>query len=252
MASDTLARQAQVATGARRRLLELGRARGTAMHLASALSAVEILSACVAAVGPGRDDLVLSKGHAALALYAVLTERSELSEAAFAAYGQPAGPSIHPERGRVPTVTFTTGSLGHGIGLATGSCLGRSIGGRPGRSFVVLGDGECQEGSVWEAAAAAVDLDVVGLTAVVDANGFSQYRRSAGSWSVEGLARQFAALGWTTEVVDGHDTVEIADALGSDPTAAPRAVIARSLKGHGSETLTAGLPGTHFAALGVL
>ncbi|QWA23234.1 hypothetical protein KJK32_23670 [Streptomyces sp. JCM17656] len=157
--------------------------------------------------------------------------------------------SVHPHRGSSPATAFSTGSLGHGIALATGSCLGRALLGRSGQSHVVMGDGECQEGSVWEAAAFAADRGVSGLTVIVDANGFNQNSSLAGTSSGEGLAAQFAALGWQTSVVDGHDAAALTGALLRPVSRVPHVVIARTNKGHGCAQLVDAMPGAHFTSL---
>ncbi len=238
-----------MADGARRRILELGTSRGTPLHFGSALSALEIMAVSASVLRPGEDDFVLSKGHAALGWYAVLAERGDLEPDTFPTYGRDARLSVHPHRGSSPATTFSTGSLGHGIALATGSCLGRSLLGRSGQSHVLMGDGECQEGSVWEAAAFAADRKASGLTVIVDANGFNQNGALTGSSSCDGLAKQFAALGWQTQIVAGHDTAALSQALLRPAAHAPHAVIARTRKGHGCPQLVDAMPGAHFTSL---
>lgn len=241
---------ARAAAGARRRLLDLAQQRSAPLHLASALSALEMLAvAALADDGDGR--LLLSKGHGALGYYAILASVGRISDGEFRTYGLPDSRlTIHPERGRAPSVDFSTGSLGHGPALAAGWIIGRRLQGTTGRRITVLiGDGEAQEGSIWEAAAFAVDAELHELRVLVDANGYGQNGVLFGTSSADGIATQFAALGWSVDVVDGHDTASIAAAFEAAGTVGrPSAVVGRTQKANGAPGLIRGLPSTHFSA----
>jgi transketolase len=184
---------------------------------------------------PGRDRFVLSKGHAAAALYAVLAERGFLDRSELETYTM-AGSRLagHPLR-RLPGVEFPTGSLGHGLSLATGVAVALARQGSDARAFALLGDGELQEGSVWEAAMLAGHLGLTNLTAIVDRNRLQITGGTEDCVSLEPLADRWHAFGWGVIEVDGHDPVALRSALGGRPPRAgrPTVVIARTVKGRG-------------------
>ena len=218
---------------------------GKAPHLGSALSCVDILLTLywsVAAVDPQRPDepkrdrIILSKGHAAAALYATLAERRFWDRCLLDTYardGSQLPEQMSPQC--VPGVEAATGSLGHGLSLGLGMALAARILGLPYRVWVVLSDGECNEGSVWEAAmfGAAQRLDHV--TAIVDYNGWQATGRSDEILQLQPLEEKWRAFGWASTSVDGHDVRALDAALrprhGMPP--APRAIIARTVKGKG-------------------
>jgi transketolase len=217
---------------------------GQAPHLGSALSCVDILVSLywsAANVAPesasdtGRDRVILSKGHAAAALYATLAERGFFSRDLLATYAQD-GTQL-PEQmspGCVPGVEVATGSLGHGLSLGLGMALAGRIQRQPYRVWVVLSDGECNEGSVWEAAmfAAAQKLDRV--TAVIDYNRWQATGRSDEILQIHPLDEKWKAFGWSVQTVNGHDPSELAAALNPDNSVdRPRAIIAHTIKGCG-------------------
>ena len=208
-------------------------------HVGGALSAADILTVLYFEVlrlrpeepdWPGRDYFVLSKGHAAAGLYAVLAERGFLPVAELAEYAR-TGSRLggHPLRA-VPGVEFPTGSLGHGLALGLGLALAAQRDGRDNRAFVLLGDGELQEGSNWEAADAAARLGLDRLTAVVDGNGL----QINGSARRDRFAERWHAFGWHVVPVDGHDLAALGAALaGPHPAGAPTVVLAETVKGRG-------------------
>lgn len=184
----------------------------------------------------GRDRFVLSKGHAAPALYAVLklcgyiTQRDldRLRELNSILQG-------HPDSRRCPGVEASTGSLGMGLSVAHGMALAlRDSPDRP-RVYALLGDGECQEGQVWEAAMSAAHYHSANLCAFVDQNGLQIDGRVPEVMSIEPLADKFRAFGWNTLEIDGHDIEAILDALDRARQCAdrPTAVVARTVKGKG-------------------
>lgn len=223
----------QRARQARRIVLEAALAAGTC-HIGSALSVVDalaVLHADVLPAGPHR--FLLSKGHAASALYATLAvdgvlARDEVVDGYCADGGRLAG---HPERG-VPGVEMTAGSLGHGPAIAVGLALADRHDGAPTRTFCLVGDGELNEGSVWEALALGGHLGLGNLTLVVDANGLQGLGTTAEVLDLEPLAPKLEAFGWRAPVVDGHDHDALRAALRT-AAARPTAVVARTVKGHG-------------------
>jgi transketolase len=184
---------------------------------------------------PERDHFVLSKGHACPALYAALAERGYLAREELATYGR-RGSRLggHPRRA-VPGVELPTGSLGHGLSLGVGLALGAMRDGRQSRVFVLLGDGELQEGSVWEAAMSASHLRLGNLVAIVDRNGWQITGTTEQCMSLEPLADRWRAFGWDVVDVDGHDVSALQAALA--PTRAargrPTVLLARTTKGRG-------------------
>ncbi|MFD0527293.1 transketolase [Kitasatospora arboriphila] len=213
-------------------------------HLGGAFSSTEILTALYFAVlntdpadpaDPDRDRFVLSKGHAAVGLYAVLAERGYLPTAELADYGQPGTRLMgHPVRA-VPGVEMPTGSLGHGLALACGFALGQRLDGRSARSFVLMGDGELQEGSVWESAIAAASLRLDNLVAVIDRNGLQLTGPTDGKAPMARLAERWRSFGWAVRETDGHDPAALVEHLGSAPwePGRPSLLICHTVKGRG-------------------
>ncbi|MFE1795037.1 transketolase [Streptomyces sp. NPDC059517] len=183
---------------------------------------------------PQRDRFVLSKGHCAAALYSTLAScgffpRSRLSE-----FMAPLSPlNGHPARLKVPGVETNSGPLGHGFPVATGCALGAKLRGETWRTIVVLGDGEMQEGSNWEAAMTAAHYELANLTAVVDRNRLQQGARTEDTKSLEPLDAKWASFGWEVRVIDGHDHRAIKEAYEPSTTGRPVAVIANTTKGKG-------------------
>ncbi len=228
-------------------------------HLGGSLSTVDILTVLYFGVlrinpahsdDPDRDIFVLSKGHAALALYAVLAERGFLPTAELASFGRAdsrlAG---HPMRA-VPGVEMPTGSLGHGLALGLGFALAARLAGRSQRSFVLTGDGELQEGSCWEAAGCAAAQHADTLTAIIDANGLQLGGHTADLGAPGVLADRWRAFGWSVRECDGHDQAALAQALAAVPwqPGQPSALIAHTQKGYGVGFI-AGQVASHYATL---
>lgn len=217
--------------------------KGKAPHVGSALSCVDILVALyfrVARVGPhtcadpDRDRVILSKGHASAALYACLAERGFLSVSQLDTYC--ADGSLlaeHPSRGTIPGVEVTTGSLGHGLGLGAGIALAARMRRSDARVFVVLSDGECNEGSIWEAAIWAPRRNLGNLNAIVDFNKLQATGRSEEITQLAPLREKWEAFGWDAVEIDGHDQRELLLALEAPPGARPRAIVAHTIKGRG-------------------
>jgi transketolase len=227
---------ARRADAARRLVIEAAISAGTC-HIGSSLSIVDVLAVLYADVlpaGPGDGHrFLLSKGHAASALYSTLAgagvlEPGEVVAGYCASGGRLAG---HPERG-VPGVEMTGGSLGHGPAIAIGYALAERHAGSGRRTFCLVGDGELNEGSVWEAIALGGHLALSGLTLIVDANGLQGLGTTADVLDLEPLLPKFEAFGWRATDVPGHDHEALASAM-RHPADGPCAVIARTTKGHG-------------------
>lgn len=227
-------------------------------HVGGSLSATDILVALyfeVLRVRPddprwdGRDHFVLSKGHASAALYATLAERGFLPLAELDTYGRSSGSLMAHPTLAVPGVEFATGSLGHGLSLAVGLALAARRGMRPNRVYVLLGDGELQEGSVWEAAMSAAHLGLDNLTAVVDRNRLQINGSTEDRMRLEPLADKWRAFGWHVSTVDGHDFTQLVPALRAAPgSGRPTILIADTVKGRGVRHLEHRKQG-HFAKL---
>lgn len=219
--------------------------RGKAAHLGSALSCVDILTAAYWGAmridptrpqDPERDRLILSKGHAACALYATLAQRGFFDPARLDDFGTP-GCKLeeHPGPYCAPGVEAATGALGHGLPIGLGMALAARIRKHNYRVYVVLGDGECNEGSIWEAAMLAPALGLDNLMVVVDFNRWQATGRSCQITALSPLAAKWRAFGWTAGEVDGHDTQALAQAMVAlpDDSGRPRAIIAHTTKGRG-------------------
>jgi transketolase len=230
--SDRSARNAQ---DARRIVLEAALAAGTC-HIGSALSIVDLLAVLHTDVLPGGDHrLLLSKGHAAAALYASLATTGVLdADAVVAGYCSDGGAFAgHPERG-VPGVAMTGGSLGHGPAIAVGTALADRHAANGRRTYCVVGDGELNEGSVWEAVALGGHLKLDNLTLVVDANGLQGLGTTADVLDLEPLLPKLEAFGWEARACDGHDHEALRTAFTTPASdRRPVAVVARTTKGHG-------------------
>lgn len=208
-------------------------------HIGSSLSIVDILTVLyrrTLRAGAG-DRFLLSKGHAAAALYAVLARTGTLDEREVVTGYSRDGGSLHghPER-HVPGVELTAGSLGHGLAVALGYALADRADGHERRTYCLVGDGELNEGSIWEAAALAGHLALPGLCLIVDANGFQGLGTTSEVLSLEPLADKLRAFGWTVDEVDGHDHRALERALGG-ARLRPAAVVARTVKGYGVPAL---------------
>ncbi|HOX28194.1 MAG TPA: transketolase [bacterium] len=218
--------------------------RAKSAHLGSCLSCVDILTALYweapgmdpgDASDPERDRFIFSKGHAAMALYAVLAERGFFQKEKLASFGEPgSGLAEHPLPGGVPGVELATGSLGHGLPVGLGMAMYAKIAGFDFKVFVLMSDGECNEGSVWEAALTAPANRADNLTVIVDFNKWQATGRSCEITSLAPLADKWRAFGWSVVEVDGHDIAALSDALKSaGGTGKPLAIIADTIKGKG-------------------
>jgi transketolase len=213
-------------------------------HLGSSLSVVDILVAAYwgalrldphALDAPDRDRLILSKGHAASALYAVLARWGAFSPLLLDTFARAGGRlGEHPTRS-TPGVEAATGSLGHGLSLGVGMALAGRIQKRDFRVYAVLSDGECNEGSVWEAAMMAAAQRLDNVVAIIDYNKWQATDRSDEVMALSPLREKWHSFGWTTHEVDGHDVQALAELLRQVPDGSgkPVAIIAHTVKGKG-------------------
>ena len=230
------------ARAVRARVLRMAHA-GKTPHVGSALSSVDLLVALYFSAlridpakpdDPGRDRLLLSKGHGCMAQYGALAERGFFPESVLDEYARDGGRlAEHPGPHCVPGIEAATGSLGHGLPMGAGMALAAKMRGASYRVFVVLSDGECYEGSVWEAALFARTQGLDGLTAIVDYNGWSAMGRT--DLAMDPFAEKWRAFGWSVREIDGHDVASIASVLAAVPfePGRPSAIIGRTLKGKG-------------------
>ena len=212
-------------------------------HIGGDLSVTDILVTLFGAVLdveptrptlPDRDRFILSKGHCAGALYATLAHCGFFPQSKLATFMAPLSElNGHPTRTKVPGVETNTGPLGHGFPVAVGCALAAQLRGASYRTFVVLGDGELQEGSNWEAAMTASHYDLDSLTAVVDRNRLQQGARTEETKRLEPLGDRWRSFGFEVRDVDGHDHMALLDAFAPSSTGMPVAVIANTIKGKG-------------------
>lgn len=243
-ASGGIAELEQIARQLRFKLIEMSHAAGTP-HLGSALSCVDILVAAYWKIlkieankpdDPLRDRFILSKGHAATALYATLAARGFFPAGwldKFAQHGSPL--AEQPAPGCAPGVELATGSLGHGLPVGIGMALAGRIQNRKYRVFVVMSDGECNEGTVWEASLFAPAQKLDNLAIIVDYNGWQATGRSNEVMALNSLRDKFAAFGWSATEVNGHDIGALVAALSQVPNGSgkPVAIVAHTVKGKG-------------------
>ncbi len=185
---------------------------------------------------PSRDRFILSKGHAAAALYATLAEAGFIPRDDLDTFMRPLSMlNGHPDRNKVPGVEANTGPLGHGLPIAVGTALAAKMDGASWRTFVLTGDGELQEGSNWEAIMAAGQFRLDNLTAIVDRNGLQLGDATERTVGLEPLAERWRAFGWAVVEVDGHDVAALARTFDCLPVEAgrPSCVVARTIKGRG-------------------
>jgi transketolase len=187
------------------------------------------------AQNPARDRFILSKGHAATALYAVLAERGFFPKQLLDNFAHDGSPlAEQPAPGCAPGVELATGSLGHGLPVAIGLALGARIRGIDNRVLVAMSDGECNEGSVWEAALFAPAQQLDRLAVVIDYNKWQATGRSNEVMALDPLRDKWTAFGWHTTEVDGHNVDALATAMSQvGRLGGPVAIVAHTVKGKG-------------------
>lgn len=218
---------------------------GNRGHVGSAFSLVEILRVLYDDVlrvdpgnprWPGRDRCILSKGHGCLALYAILADKGFFPDSELWKFCQPDGMlGGHPEHGKVPGVEASTGSLGHGLPIGIGFALNARYENARHRVFVVISDGESNEGSVWEAALSASQHRLDNLVVLLDYNKQQSYGTTYEVLDLEPLAEKWRAFGFAVKEVDGHSLPELRAALSRTPFEAdkPSMLICHTIKGKG-------------------
>lgn len=218
----------------RKRILEISQ-QVSALHCAPAFSCLEIVDAVYHRLMRDRDDtFVMSKGHGYLAQAVILEELGVLGANDLADYCTPKGRlGAHPDLG-VPGIEATTGSLGHGLGMAVGMAAADRILGHDRRIFVVIGDGEMQEGSIWEAVMMAPNLGLANLTVFLDFNDYQGLGRTSESHPhFMPMAEKLRSFGWAASEIDGHDSDLIVATVSRTIGKAPTFVACRTVKGQG-------------------
>jgi transketolase len=241
-AAERRERLEEIATEIRRSVVQMI-SRAKAGHIGGDLSATDSLATLFFAVlrvdphaphDPKRDRFILSKGHCAAALYSTLALRGFFPTKQLETFMQPLSAlNGHPNRRKVPGVEANTGPLGHGLPIGVGSAIASRLSGANWRTFVVLGDGELQEGSNWEAAMCAGHQELDTLTAIVDRNRLQQGARTEETNRLEPLADKWRAFGWNAVECDGHDHGALFDVFTAPRRGKPLCVIARTIKGKG-------------------
>lgn len=237
-------------------LLDAGRG-----HLAPALSVLEILRVLyddVMRYNPrdprwnGRDRFILSKGHGCMAQYVMLADKGFFPDSELKTFCN-AGSILggHPEYPRVPGVETSTGSLGHGPSIGLGMALNARHEGSGARVFVVIGDGESNEGSVWEAALSGAKHGLENLTLIVDYNKFQSYGPTSEVMNLEPLAAKWRVFGWGVAEVDGHDVEALRKTFAGLPLekGKPNMVICHTIKGAGIDIVEHNLQWHHKSGL---
>ncbi|MFV0383603.1 transketolase [Paracoccus sp. (in: a-proteobacteria)] len=219
-------------------------------HIGGEMSVTDILTALYfrilsvdpqAPADPRRDRLVLSKGHTALALYIVLSEKGFIPKEEISTFlKHDSRLNGHPNRVKVPGVETNTGPLGHGLPVAVGMAKAAQLDRASWRTFVITGDGEMQEGSNWEAIMAAAQFGLDNLTLIIDHNRLQQGARLADTNDLAPLRPKLEAFGWAVEEIDGHDMDQICRALSPDAITRgkPKCVVAHTNKGQGISFMT--------------
>jgi len=227
----------EAAASIKRRFLEMYK-RANAGHVGSSLSCADMLAFVrLGWMGPS-DEIILSKGHAAAALYATLAESGDLTAEDIATfYADGTLLSAHPPPNKLPRIPFATGSLGHGVAIAAGLAFASRLrGDRDGRVFCVASDGELDEGTCWEAALFAAQNKLDNLVWLVDRNGIQGFGRTEDVMSLEPLADKFRAFNWDVFEVDGHSMESLGaarDAIDAVSTGRPSVLLCRTVKGIG-------------------
>jgi len=237
--AELLALQAR---GTRRAVLGMISTAGLG-HIGGDFSVTDILTTLFAAVlklDPSkpawseRDHFILSKGHCAAALYATLAATGYFPSSELSTFMAPLSAlNGHPNRNKVPGVETNTGPLGHGMPVGVGMAVASKLTGRPARTFVVLGDGEMQEGSNWEALMTGAQRHLDNLTIIIDRNRLQQGAPTEETAGLDPLDAKLDSFGWEVREVDGHDYTQLLAAFEPSTTGRPVAVIANTIKGRG-------------------
>jgi len=228
----------------RRDILDLAFYCNGPAHIGGALSIAEIMAVLygqilkIDASNPRwqeRDRFILSKGHAVLALYSALHRTNFINEDVFSTFKMDGSELIaHPVLNMDLGIESSNGSLGHGLSMAIGVAWALKRGGVDSKSFVLLGDGECDEGSIWEGVWLASNLELNNLVVLVDFNGFQSDGIVPKNSSSENMAAKWRSFGWQAHVVDGHDIGALLQLLNCSSTFdGPTVIVAKTIKGKG-------------------
>lgn len=219
--------------------------RAGAAHLASALSVIDLMYVLYCkrivrfdAASPWKEDrdrLIFSKGHGCLALYVMLNKIGMISEEELASFCQPNSPlGGEPKMWSMPGIEASTGSLGHGLSFGVGIALASKMNHWDNKIYVIIGDGECQEGAVWEAVMSAVNFKLDNLIVIMDNNKLQAMDSVEKIMSISSWSEKWKEFGFTCDEVDGHNVQEIEDILlKKNETGKPRLIIADTIKGKG-------------------
>ena len=234
-----------IANHMRQQLLTLGYSAGTkGAHFGSGLSIIELTATLYGAIlrlnkvnphDENRDRFILSKGHGSLGLYTALAEAEIISEEELRTFEindgfLPGQPQLNIDKG----IEFSSGSLGHGLSFGIGSALFAKNMGKDFKTYVLMGDGECNEGSVWEAVMSAAHFKLDNLITIVDRNRLQSDGVSSDIMNMDDFPNKWRSFGWATTEIDGHNISEVFDALTlENPTGKPYAIIANTIKGKG-------------------
>jgi transketolase len=234
----------------RRTILRMARA-GSSVHIACAFSLVELLAVLYrrhlrpgsgGPHGEGRDYLVLSKGHGVMAQYAILHELGWLKDGDLDHYFGDGTRLKGLSDAHVPGLEVSSGSLGHGLSVGVGLALAAKRAGTNQRCYAIVGDGEANEGSIWEALLFAAHFRLDNLTTIIDANGFQAMGSTQEVMDLGNIAAKLTSFGMETREVDGHNEAEIDTALtelAAAPAGKPRALVAHTIKGQGVSFMAA-------------
>lgn len=228
----------------RKKILDVSYSCNKSVHIGGALSMVEILATLYSSVlkldpkNPcleDRDRFILSKGHGALAYYAALLLSGFIPEEIYSTFqSNESDLTTHPVMNMALGIESSNGSLGQGLSMGVGLALAAQQRAKKHRVFVMLGDGECNEGSVWEAAMAAPNFKLENLTAIIDLNGFQNDGSSASVMEPGDFIKKWESFGWNTLSIEGHSIPEIYQALvDRNIPGKPKAIIAKTVKGKG-------------------
>ena len=228
----------------RKKILDLSFYAGSSSsHFGGALSSADIVACLFGEImnfdiknfkNSNRDRFILSKGHGCMVYYAVLNILGIIPDEKLKTFEKDNSDLLgHPVKNNDIGIDFSTGSLGMGLSLGIGLSLAFKKRGTNNRVFVLLGDGECNEGSIWESALCAPNLKLNNLTVIIDHNNFQQTGSNDEIMNVKNLEKKWSSFNWNTDSVDGHNISQIIEALKIQDNEAPRAIIAKTTKGKG-------------------
>jgi transketolase len=228
----------------RKKILDLSFYAGSSSsHFGGALSSADIVACLFGEImnfdkknfqDPSRDRFILSKGHGCMVYYAVLNILGIISDEKLKTFEKNNSDLLgHPVKNNGIGIDFSTGSLGMGLSLGIGLSLAFKKKETNNRVFVLVGDGECNEGSIWESALCAPNLKLNNLTVIIDYNNFQQTGSNDEIMSVKNLEKKWSSFNWNTTSVDGHNIDQITEALKVQDNEIPRAIIAKTIKGKG-------------------